>query len=48
VLTVRDDGLSNRLVPVTTTDDVREVRTLPLADGRVLVVAGDSVSFLAV
>jgi len=48
VLTVRDDGLSNRLVPVTKTDDVREVRTLPLADGRVLVVAGDSVSFLAV
>jgi hypothetical protein len=47
VLTVHDDGLSNRMVPVATTSDVHEIRTVPLSDGRVVLVAGDSVSFLA-
>jgi hypothetical protein len=47
VLTVHDDGLSNRMVPVATTSDVHEIRTVPLPDGRVVLVAGDSVSFLA-
>jgi hypothetical protein len=46
VLTVRGDGLSNRMVPVATTADVQEIRTVPLSDGRVVLVAGDSVSFL--
>ncbi len=48
VLTVHDDGLSNRMVPVATTSDVHEIRTLPLSDGRVVLVAGDSITFLAV
>jgi hypothetical protein len=47
VLTVRDGGLDDRLIPLATTD-ADTVRTVPLLDGRVALVAGDSVSFLAV
>ena len=47
VLTVHDNAVSNRLVPVATTGDAHQIRTLPLSDGRVVLVAGDSVSFLA-
>jgi hypothetical protein len=47
VLTVHDDAVSNRLVPVATTADAHQIRTLPLSDGRVVLVAGDAVSFLA-
>ena len=47
VLTIHDDSLQSRLVRVPTTD-IGGVRTVPLVDGRVVLVAGDSVSFLAV
>ena len=47
VLTVRDGSLESRLVPVDATDP-RDIRTVPLADGRVVLVAGDSVRFLPV
>ncbi|WP_331525980.1 beta-propeller domain-containing protein [Nocardioides sp.] len=47
VLTVRDGSLGSRLVPVAD-PDVNEIRTLPLGDGRVVLVAGDSVRFLGV
>jgi hypothetical protein len=46
VLTIHDDAVTNRLVPVATTADAHQIRTLPLSDGRVVLVAGDSVSFL--
>ena len=46
VLTIRDGGLDDRLVPVAASD-ADGVRTVPLDDGRVVLVAGDSVSFLA-
>ena len=48
VLTIRGSALDDRLVPVPATYDVNDVRTVPLADGRVVLVAGDSVRFLAV
>jgi hypothetical protein len=47
VLTVGDGSLHDRLVPVATTGDVGAVRTVPVADGRVVLVAGDSVRFLS-
>ena len=47
VLTVRDGSLENRLVPVADAD-VTEIRTLPLDDGRVVLVAGDAVRFLGI
>ena len=43
---VRDGTLHDRLVAVPGAADVNDVRTLPLADGRVVLVAGDSVQFL--
>jgi hypothetical protein len=46
VLTIRDGSLHDRLVPVAASD-VDGVRTVPLEDGRVVLVAGDSVAFLA-
>jgi hypothetical protein len=48
VLTVRHGSLDNRLVAVPEATDVSAVRTLPLADGRVVLVAGDSVRFVTV
>jgi hypothetical protein len=48
VLTVHDGSLDNRLVAVPEATDASAVRTLPLADGRVVLVAGDSVRFVAV
>jgi hypothetical protein len=48
VLTVRDGTLDNRMVAVPEAGDVNDVRTVPLADGRVVLVAGDSVRFLTV
>jgi len=47
VLTVGDGTLHDRLVPVATTADVAGIRTVPVADGRVVLVAGDSVRFLS-
>jgi hypothetical protein len=46
VLTVRGGTLHDRLLPVPATSDVSGVRTVPLADGRVVLVAGDTVRFL--
>ena len=46
VLTIRDGTMHDRLVAVPAAADVNDVRTLPLADGRVVLVAGDSVQFL--
>jgi uncharacterized secreted protein with C-terminal beta-propeller domain len=46
VLTVRDGTMHDRLVAVPGAADVNDVRTLPLADGRVVLVAGDSETFL--
>jgi hypothetical protein len=46
-LTVRDGSLRSRLVPVDATDP-HDIRTVPLADGRVVLVAGDRVRFLTV
>jgi hypothetical protein len=46
VLTVRDGALDNRMVAVPEAGDVNDVRTVPLTDGRVVLVAGDSVRFL--
>lgn len=48
VLTVGDGSLENRMIPVPETTDVSGIRTLPLANGRVVLVAGDSVRFLTV
>ncbi len=47
VLTVGDGSLHDRLVPLAAPGDVAGVRTVPLADGRVVLVAGDSVRFLS-
>ena len=47
VLTVGDRSLHDRLVPLATTGDVSGLRTVPLADGRVVLVAGDRVRFLS-
>ena len=46
MLTIRDGTMHDRLVAVPAAADVNDVRTLPLADGRVVLVAGDSVQFL--
>jgi Beta propeller domain len=46
VLTIRDGTLHDRRIAVPGAADVNDVRTLPLADGRVVLVAGDSVEFL--
>jgi hypothetical protein len=48
VLTVRDGALDNRMVAVPEALDAAHIRTLPLSDGRVVLVAGDSVRFLTV
>ena len=47
VLTIHAGSLHNRLVAVPEATDASAVRTLPLTDGRVVLVAGDSVRFLA-
>jgi beta propeller domain-containing protein len=46
VLTVTGGTLHDRLLPVPPTPDVNGVRTVPLDDGRVVLVAGDTVRFL--
>ena len=46
VLTLGGGTLHDRLVPVPSTPDVNDVRTVPLSDGRVVLVAGDTVRFL--
>jgi hypothetical protein len=46
VLTVRDGSLDDRLVPVSGFSDVGDIRTVPLDDGRVALVAGNVVRFL--
>jgi hypothetical protein len=48
VLTVHAGSLDSRLLPVPPGSRVEDVRTVPLADGRVVLVAGDSVLFLTV
>ena len=48
VLSVHAGSLHNRLVAVPEATDPYAVRTLPLADGRVVLVAGDSVRFVTV
>ncbi len=45
VLTLDGGSMSNRLVEVEYGDEVAEVRLVPLADGRVVLVTGDGVSF---
>jgi hypothetical protein len=47
VLTVGSGSLHDRLLPVTSAGDVAGVRTVPLADGRVVLVADDAVRFLS-
>ncbi len=47
VLTVGSGSLHDRLLPVTSAGDVAGVRTVPLADGRVVLVADDGVRFLS-
>jgi hypothetical protein len=46
VLMIGDDSLHDRLVPLAPTGDLGGVRTVPLTDGRVVLVAGDTVRFL--
>jgi len=48
VLTLEGGTMSNRLVEVEYGDEVAEVRLVPLADGRVVLVTGDAVSFFDV
>lgn len=48
VLTLDGGSMSNRLVEVEYGDEVAEVRLVPLADGRVVLVTGDAVSFFDV
>jgi len=48
VLTVDDSRLENRMVEVEYGDEISQVRTLPMPDGRVVLVTGDEVSFLDV
>jgi hypothetical protein len=48
VLTMHDGGLDSRLLPVPEGASVDDVRTVPLADGRVVLVAGDEVEFVTV
>jgi hypothetical protein len=45
VLRLGDDRIRDDLVPVELGDEVAEVRLVPLADGRVVLVTGDGVSF---
>lgn len=45
VLSLDKGRISNRMVEVEYGDDVAEVRLVPLADGRVVLVTGDAVSF---
>lgn len=45
VLDLSGGTMSNRLVEVEYGDEVAEVRLVPLADGRVVLVTGDAVSF---
>jgi hypothetical protein len=47
VLTIDDRSLHQRLVPVSTSSAIGDVRTVPLDDGRVVLVAGDVVRFLS-
>ncbi len=46
VLQVDGDRLSSRMIEVEHGNDVTQVRTVPLPDGRVVLVTGDDVSFL--
>ena len=48
VLTLSGGTMSNRLVEVEYGDEVAQVRLVPLADGRVVLVTGDAVSFFDV
>jgi hypothetical protein len=48
VLTVGQGSLHNRMVRLTQTSDLSGVRTVPLADGRVVLVDGEQVRFLRV
>ncbi|WP_036491437.1 beta-propeller domain-containing protein [Nocardioides sp. CF8] len=45
VLSLQAGEISNRMVEVEYGDEVAEVRLVPLADGRVVLVTGDAVSF---
>ncbi len=45
VLTVEDSRLENRMVEVEYGDEIGQVRTVPMPDGRVVLVTGDEVSF---
>jgi uncharacterized secreted protein with C-terminal beta-propeller domain len=45
VLRLGDDRIRDELVPVELGDEVAEVRLVPLADDRVVLVTGDGVSF---
>ncbi|PUA82525.1 beta-propeller domain-containing protein [Nocardioides currus] len=48
VLDLADGRMSNRMVEVEYGDEVSQVRLVPLADGRVVLVTGDAVSFFDV
>ena len=48
VLTVGADSLGNRMVRLAPTTDLSGVRTVPLADGRVVLVNGEEVRFVHV
>jgi hypothetical protein len=48
LLTVGDGSLHNRMVRLAPTTDLSSVRTVPLADGRVVLVNGDEVRFVHV
>ena len=45
MLTIGDGELANRMVPVEYGAEVTDVRLVPLADGRVVLVTGDDASF---
>ncbi|HYG92008.1 MAG TPA: beta-propeller domain-containing protein, partial [Nocardioides sp.] len=46
-LRVEDGNLENRMTQVEYGDDVDDVRTVPLPDGRVVLVTGEDVEFFA-
>lgn len=48
VLSLRGGTMSNRMVEVEYGDEVAQVRLVPMADGRVVLVTGDAVSFFDV
>lgn len=48
VLTLADGRMTNRMVEVEHGDEVAQVRLVPLASGRVVLVTGDDVSFFEV